>query len=149
MFIFVLLLVLLFSIVCVIQIKCPLKSDYDIVCTGHPYNAIINYSHSNHKGWYIKYSLNYTSNINPEECLKFENIRYQTQKYKTIEEASKISVSMLKETKTKKYPTETRDMLNMLTFLIGIILFFVLLLSCTSHKTKFSNIERRGLLNNV
>ena len=134
----------IFCIMCVTRILFPHGDDHDIICVGYPNDIILYHSRSNQKkGWYLMYSMNYTLPFNPELCLNYQNIKYKTKKYKLEQEALNKSISLEHEMMINMYPTETRDLLNLICFILFIILFFGMMISCSNGRY---HIERQRLL---
>ena len=138
-------LVIIFCILCTIRSLYPMNNDYYIVCNGYPCNTVVSYSHSpHHKGWYITYSMNFTVLLNPDLCHRYEHVKYRTKKFDQESQALNTSRSMVNTVQFKTYPTETCGILNILSFLIGFVLLFALLLSCSN--TYQMPIEKQQLL---
>ena len=134
----------LFCITCLTRLLYPYGADHDVICTGYPTHITLYYSHSNQKkGWYVMYSMNYTLAYNPEICLQYQNINYKTKKYKYEEDALNKSISLSHEMMINMYPTETREILNLMCFIIFIILFFGMMVLCSNG---YYQIERQRLL---
>ena len=140
----------MFSIFCVVRTFCPLTDDCDIVCTGYARTTRVAHSRqTNNKGWYVNYYMNYTINaMNLISCNTYEHVLYRTKKYKSMEQALNVSIAMTHETIIKMYPTKTREMLDTLTFMIGIFLLIGIMLFSVNSESN-TRIERRSLLNNT
>ena len=103
----------------------PTSNDHDVTCEGYPYDTTVYYSRqTSHKGWYVTYFMNYTGSINSDFCLHYQHLKYRTQTYDNEQQALNVSLSMINEVTIKIYPTQTRDVLNTVSFLIGFLLFF-------------------------
>ena len=134
----------LFCIICIIRFSFPYGADHDVICVGYPNDITLYHSRSNQKkGWYVMYSMNYTLALNPEFCLQYQNIKYRSKKYKHEQEALNKSISLSQEMMINIYPTETREILNIMCFIIGIIFFFGMMISCPNGNY---HIERQRLL---
>ena len=121
--------------------------DRDFTCTGRATNIkIVRLTRNNHHGWYLKYYL-YFNNENPEECYSRNNMTCKSKVYKTEELAFNISKAYEKDTYIiiKTFSTETRDFLNLTTFLLIFVLTFGCLLLCNGRTVS----EKQRLLSNV
>jgi len=65
-----------------------------------------------------------------------------------MEQALNVSIAMTHETIIKMYPTKTREILDTLTFMIGMFLLIGMLLISVNSESN-TRIERRSLLNNT
>ena len=132
-----------FSLFCIVRMMCPTSNDHDVTCEGYPYDTSVHYSRqTNHKGWYVAYYMNYTNSINTDFCVNHQYIKYKTRIYKNEQQALNVSLSMINELVIKIYPTQLREILDSMSFVIGFILFFALMLSC-AH---VNSTERHRLL---
>ena len=139
-------ILMVLAVVLCIRCLIPFPNDYNYSCVGYPYGITLKHiTRTNHHGWCIKYSVNFTKLLNPDECHFKEHLQYQTKTYKHYEDAYNMSKSMHLQNVIKIYPTETRDLLNFLSFLISIMLFFCLIISCVHYQYPYST-ERHHLL---
>ena len=121
--------------------------DKDFTCTGRAMNIqIVRSTRTNHHGWYFKYYL-YFNNTNPEECYDRNNMTCKSKIYRTEELAFNVSKVYEKDTFIimKTFSTETRDFLNLTTFLLIFILTFGCLLMCNGSAVS----EKQRLLSYV
>ena len=121
--------------------------DRDYTCTGRPMNIrIVRSTRANHNGWYLKYYVYFNSN-NPEECYERNNMTYSSKVYRTEELAFNISKTYESGDTfiVKRFPTETREFLNLTTFLLIFVLTFGCLMSCNSRAVS----EKQRLLSHV
>ena len=121
--------------------------DRDYTCTGRPMNIrIVRSTRANHHGWYLKYYVYFNSN-NPEECYERNNMTYSSKVYRTEELAFNISKTYESGDTfiVKRFPTVTREFLNLTTFLLIFVLTFGCLMSCNSRGVS----EKQCLLSHV
>ena len=118
--------------------------DREYTCAGKVCNIGTIQRRNNMKKWYFKYTLVFGEG-NPVECAYRNQTVYQSALFRHREDAVNYSV-LLRNNDTymiKTYPTQTRDMLNLFTFLYGLCLLFVCGLACS---TTSPYTERQRLL---
>ena len=118
--------------------------DRDYTCAGKVCNIGAVQQKHNMKKWYFKYTLVFGEG-NPVECAYRNRTVYQSTLFRHREDAVNYSL-LLRNNDTymmKTYPTQTRDMLNLMTFLACLSLLFICGVVC-STTSRYS--ERQRLL---
>ena len=145
-------LMIVYCLSCLTRVFVPLRDDRNFYCKGYPYDTRLvqrKRSSNNKYYWYVSYCMNYTTTTSlSAQCHKYDHVRYtSSHKYKCLEDAFNASFSMKNVEITKSYPTKTRELLNLISFIVGIFLSCVWILSC--HENRKNNsyyIERHRLL---
>ena len=140
-------LMIVYCLSCLTRVFVPLRDDRNFYCKGYPYDTRLvqrKRSSNNRYYWYVSYCMNYTTH--DLLCHKYDHVRYtSSHKYKCLEDAFNASFSMKNVEITKSYPTKTRELLNLISFIVGIFLSCVWILSCHENR-KNNSIERHRLL---
>ena len=122
-------LMIVYCLSCLTRVFVPLRDDRNFYCKGYPYDTRLvqrKRSSNNKYYWYVSYCMNYTT---VPQCHKYEHVRYtSSHKYKYLEDAFNASISIMHEEITKSYPTKTRELLNLISFIVGIFLRIVWIL---------------------
>ena len=123
---------------CVLRHTHTLSEDYYITCIGTPRNITLHvYNARSHRRWYLNYNLNYTNASNPDVCVGKEIVNYHTKHFKSQIQALNTSDALKHSRIVKIYPSVLCDLLNTLSCVFGIILFFLFILvlnDTTGHR---------------
>ena len=137
-------LLIIFGVFVVIRTSGIIYDDKNYTCEGKVCSISGVQKKHNMRRWYFKYSLIFEQG-NPSECIDRNNTVYQSSLFKNREDAVNFSVLFQRNNTfvVKTYPTETRELLNLLTFLFSLMILFICFMTSSNA---MKNNERQRLL---
>ena len=79
-------ILMVLAVVLCIRCLIPFPNDYNYLCVGYPYGITLKHiTRTNHHGWCIRYSINFTQSLNPDECHFKEHLHTKTVDFSGIQ----------------------------------------------------------------